>query len=129
MFRLLLSVALGGALGALLRYGVSGLAYKWLAGIFPYGTLTVNTLGSFLIGFLWPFFQKTTLSPEWRAFVLIGTLGAFTTFSTFSLETLQLIQDGELKLSLLNVTLNLVLALAAVFLGFWLARVLFSLLK
>ncbi len=129
MYRLLFSIALGGALGALLRYGVSGLVYKWLEGIFPYGTLTVNVLGSFFIGLFWPFFQKTTLSPEWRAFVLIGTLGAFTTFSTFSLETLQLLQDGEWKLSLLNLILNVVLALFAVFIGFWLARTTLSLLK
>ena len=129
MFRLLLAIALGGSLGALLRYGVSGLAYKWLEGIFPYGTLAVNVLGSFLIGFFWPIFQKTTLSPEWRAFVLIGTLGAFTTFSTFSLETLQLLQDGEWKLSMLNLALNTILALLAVFLGFWLARTVFSLFK
>ncbi len=129
MVRLLTSIALGGALGALLRYAVSGLCYKWLGAVFPYGTLTVNTLGSFLIGLLWGLFQKSTVSPEWRAFLLIGTLGAFTTFSTFSLESLQLLQDGEMKLAFVNIVLNFAFALIAVFLGIWLARYSFSIVK
>ncbi len=110
-------VALGGALGATLRYlTVKVLTVPALA--FPTGTLVVNVTGSLLIGLLaGSFFLDPKLSVGPRLFFQTGLLGAFTTFSAFSLETLQLWQSGQLKSAAINVVLNVALCLAAVFLG------------
>ena len=90
-----LTIAAGGAVGAVLRYWVSSGTHALLGRGFPYGTLVVNVLGSFAIGFLFVLFlERMTLSGEWRAGILIGVLGAFTTFSTFSIETLNLLEEG-----------------------------------
>ena len=96
--RLLLIIMLGGALGTAARYGVSVWMAERVGEAFPWGTLLVNVLGSFIIGL----FGGLTSSdgiwivPTWaRAFVMIGMLGGFTTFSSFSLQTIQLIQDGQ----------------------------------
>lgn len=87
-------VALGGAIGAIARYGVWG----WIQGAagtgFPWGTLVVNVVGSFLLGLLVAVFQGAAVAPETRAFLTVGVLGAFTTFSTFSYETVLLAQEG-----------------------------------
>lgn len=111
-------VALGGALGALLRFliasGVAALAGRG----FPYGTLLVNVLGSAAIGMLYVLLTERMLAaPGWRAFLVVGLLGALTTFSTFSLETLQLFESGLSGRAALNVALNLVLCLGACWLG------------
>ena len=85
----LLSIAAGGAIGALLRFWVSTGVYTLLGRGFPYGTLVVNVAGSLAMGLLFVLFmERVTISAEWRAAILIGLLGSFTTFSTFSLETL-----------------------------------------
>ncbi len=110
-------VALGGACGAVMRFGVS----KLLAGStlsFPLATLVVNVFGSFLIGFLATgFFINDKPVPEARLFFQTGLLGAFTTFSAFSLETMQLWQSGQVKTAAVNVVANVVLSLLAVALG------------
>jgi fluoride exporter len=118
MIKLLL-IALGGAIGTVGRYLFSGFAHRISNTIvFPVGTLTVNLLGSFLIGLLWGWFENSVLSPPLRSFLFIGILGGFTTFSSFSLETINLMRDGELKLALLNLLLNNVLGIGLAFLGF-----------
>ena len=113
-----LFIALGGALGSVLRYIVSGLDYKFSFGIFPVSTLVVNLSGSLIIGFLWGLFERFVISPGTRMFVFVGILGGFTTFSTFTLENFNLIRDGELKIALINVLLSNILGIGFVFLGF-----------
>lgn len=113
-----LAIAGGGAIGALLRFWMSNGIHHLLGRGFPYGTLAVNVLGSLLMGFLYVMLiDKLPLSAVWRAALLIGLLGAFTTFSTFSIETLNLMEEGELIKALLNVVLSVVLCLFAAWTG------------
>ncbi len=118
----LAAIAIGGAVGALLRFWVSSGIYYVLGKEFPYGTLAVNILGSFLMGFLYILFLERIVSSELRAIVLIGLLGAFTTFSTFSIETMNLLLDGEQTKALLNIFLSVGLCLLATWMGILLAR-------
>ena len=117
--RNLLIVGIGGFLGAILRYLVSGGVQKWSPGVdFPYGTLAVNLIGCLLIGMLTRLDEmRSALSPEMHFFILIGLLGAFTTYSTFSNEAMNLINDRRLNLAILYVGGHLVLGLGAVVLG------------
>lgn len=114
-------VALGGALGSVGRYAVSGIAVRWLGAGFPYGTLFVNVTGSFTIGLLAALVAadgRPSLGADARAFLLVGVLGGFTTFSSFSLETLELARGGALGAAGANVVLSVVLCLFAAWLGF-----------
>lgn len=121
--RQVLVIAAGGALGAVLRYWVSSGVYLLLGRGFPFGTLAVNVLGSLLMGLLYVLMlERLAVGSEWRAFLLIGLLGAFTTFSTFSIETLVLMQDAMYLRALLNVTLSVFACIGAAFLGMTLAR-------
>lgn len=109
----LLLVAAGGAIGATARYGFS-LALINSAARFPFATLAVNILGSFLLGLLFAYSQQQAVSESWRLFLGVGILGAFTTFSTFSVEVVVLIQQGELIKGMAHAGLNLLLSIAAV---------------
>jgi len=115
----LLLIGLGGFMGALLRYSVSGLIQNLSKSMsFPYGTLVVNLLGCLLIGALSQVAEiRGVISPEARSFIFIGLLGAFTTFSTFGNDTVSLFREGENLLSYINIGLHLVLGLSAVWLG------------
>jgi CrcB protein len=114
----LLLIAGGGAAGAVLRFWFSGWVYSQLGRDFPYGTLAVNLLGSLLMGLCFVLLlERLTLGDEWRALIMVGLLGAFTTFSTFSIETLNLLEDGELLKALANTLLSVVLCIAAAWLG------------
>ena len=118
-----LAIAGGGAVGALLRYWVSSGVYLLAGRDFPYGTLVVNVLGSLLMGFLYIWLLERTLGGvAMRAFVLIGLLGAFTTFSTFSMETLNLMEAGQMGRAILNTLMSVVLCIGAAALGVVLAR-------
>lgn len=114
----IIAIAIGGALGSVLRFSLSGGIHHWLGRDFPYGTLTVNVLGSLLMGFLYiVLLERSSLGSEWRALLLIGFLGAFTTFSTFSLETLNLIESGALLKAAVNILLSVTLCLLAAWAG------------
>lgn len=114
----ILAIAIGGAAGAVLRYWTSTGIYALVGRTFPYGTLVVNVAGSLLMGFLYVLLvERLALSVEWRAALLIGVLGAFTTFSTFSMETFALFEDGERLKALMNILLSVTLCLVAVWLG------------
>ena len=113
-----LVIAAGGALGALMRYGLSQSVYRLLGRDFPYGTLMVNLVGSFLIGIAVVYtIERAALSELWRVAIIFGFLGAFTTFSTFSYETLALIESGQWLKGLLNIGLSVILCLLATWLG------------
>ena len=119
----LVFIALGGAIGAVLRYLASNGVYAMLGRGFPYGTLFVNVLGSLLIGVLSiVMLERMDLSPEWRAAMLVGVLGSFTTFSTFSLETLNLMQQGQIMTASLNMVLSVAVCMVAVWFGVVLGR-------
>jgi len=122
-------LAAGGAVGTLLRYALSGAAYRLMGGIFPWGTLAVNLAGSLAIGFLWGFFEVQNISPYLRNFLFIGVLGGFTTFSTFALESFNLLRDGEIKLALSSIIASNAIGIALVFSGFVFSRYLINLLK
>ena len=115
----ILFVALGGMVGAVLRYLGGTAAVKVMGDGFAYGTLLVNVVGCLVIGFLagWGF---TALegSPHARLFVITGMLGSLTTFSTFGWETVQYLQDGRWQIAFVNIALNLAIGLVAVLGGF-----------
>ncbi|HEY0922535.1 fluoride efflux transporter CrcB [Rheinheimera pacifica] len=113
-----LAVAIGGAVGACLRFGVNELAMNVLGKSFPFGTLLVNILGSFVLGWLYALFSSGVLAVSpWRALIAIGLIGAFTTFSTFSLDSVLLIQQGDWLKAIANVLLNVLLCLTLAWLG------------
>lgn len=117
-----LSVALGGALGAVARYWFSGWLNSGDAKL-PWGTLSANVLGSFLMGVIFVLIlEKAKLPPELRPLLMTGFLGAFTTFSTFSLETLTLIHEGHIIAALFYVLLSVILCIAALALAVGLTR-------
>lgn len=119
----LLVIGAGGAAGAIARFGVSHASNLVLGTEFPYGTLIVNVLGSFLIGLIFVLLiERAMLSPVWRSALIIGFLGAFTTFSTFSLQTLALFEEGRLLAALAYVGSSVVICILATALGMFLAR-------
>ncbi len=114
----ILAMAGGGAVGAVMRFWVSNGVYRLAGRGFPYGTLAVNLLGSLVMGLIYVLFiERMEVSPEWRAAVLIGFLGAFTTFSTFSMETLNLMEGGEPIKAIANMVLSVTLCVLATWLG------------
>ena len=118
-----LAVGIGGAVGCCARYGMTQLIQALYGKSFPIATLTINVLGSFILGFL--FFEtmeRLTISPTLRAAILTGGLGGFTTFSTFMVETLLLTEDGEISWAAMYVILSIVLGFLAAFAGGYLAR-------
>ena len=118
MYQTLL-IGIGGAFGSILRYLVSGFVQQVLKNAdFPFGTIAVNLLGCFIIGLLSELAETRGLfTAESRALVFVGFLGGFTTFSTFSNETMNLVRDGEGIPALVNVGVQVVLGLSAVWLG------------
>ncbi|MGA7966367.1 MAG: fluoride efflux transporter CrcB [Gammaproteobacteria bacterium] len=114
-----IAVAVGGSLGAVLRFAISRSAVTAFGTAFPWGTLIANAVGAFAIGFLFAWFShRLSVTPAVRALIMTGLLGALTTFSTFSLETLELLHGGEMVRAGLNVAANLGLALVLVWGGY-----------
>ena len=115
-------IGIGGALGSMARYGSGRLVAGWIGETFPWGTLFINILGSFVIGA----FATLTLgpdarlqvAPDLRQFVIVGVCGGYTTFSSFSLQTLNLVRAGDMLAAGLNIVGSVALCLIAVWLGY-----------
>ncbi len=119
----IISIAIGGAAGSLCRYGMSNGIYLLLGRSFPYGTLAVNILGSFVMGIVYILMiERASISEELRAGITIGLLGAFTTFSAFSIETINLIESGEILKAGLNILFSVTLCVVGCWLGMNLSR-------
>lgn len=114
-------VALGSAIGGVARYWCSGIVARLIGETFPWGTMTVNAVGSFLIVVFFTVTEpdgRLLASPALRQFVMVGLMGGYTTFSSFSLQTLQLARDGEWLLAALNVVGSVVICLGAAWFGY-----------
>ncbi|MFQ5330342.1 MAG: fluoride efflux transporter CrcB [Thermodesulfobacteriota bacterium] len=121
--RIVFYIGCAGFLGAVSRYAIGGLVYRYAGSALPYGTLAVNLIGSLLLGFLMEFTLRSALIPgELRMAVGVGFLGAFTTFSTFSYETFRLFEEGSFTLGTFNIVSNLFICLVAVWIGIVIAR-------
>jgi CrcB protein len=118
-------VALGGACGASLRFYISQLVLNWLGKGFPFATLLVNICGSFVMGLLYQLIEYELMDLHvHRTLIGIGFLGAFTTFSTFSLDSLLLLQQGEMLKAALNIFLNVFMCIGAAALGIFMVTAL-----
>jgi len=107
-----------GFVGTLARYGLQGLVQRLSGSTFPYGTLSVNVIGSFIVGFVATLaLERAAVNPTWRAAILVGFCGGFTTYSAFAYETFELLRTGDPWRGLANVAAQLVVGLAAVWLG------------
>ena len=116
MLRNLLLVGLGGSIGSMIRYAVFLLIRSRS---FPYATLSVNIIGSFIIGLVFALsIKEAGLSSNWRLFLATGICGGFTTFSAFSLENMELMQGGRTGLAITYIALSIVLGIAATFAGY-----------
>lgn len=123
--RIYLAIAIGGTLGCWARFGMTELVQSIYGRNFPYATLSINLLGSALMGFLFiAMLERLSISPALRVGVLTGVLGGFTTFSTFEMETLLLIEQGEAAKAVLYVALSVGLGLLGAYGGAWLGRAL-----
>jgi len=118
---MLLAVGMGGFLGAISRFLLSTMIQKFAGATFPWGTLGVNVLGSFLIGFLFLYFEQV-ISPTQKALLITGLLGALTTFSTFSLETVLMLQNSLYVRALANVSINVLFSVGATLIGMMVFR-------
>lgn len=119
---LVLAVAIGGAFGSVMRYLLAKAVNEWLGRDFPYGTLSVNVIGCLIAGMCYVWLIERDAAAEWRALVLIGVLGGFTTFSAFSVDTLRLWEQSGAAPALANVLTSVVASLAACGIGIWIAR-------
>jgi CrcB protein len=117
-------VGIGGFFGAISRFLISTFIQKNTIPFFPTGTLSVNIIGSFIIGFLVMYFEQT-IAPEYKAMFVTGFLGALTTFSTFSFETVAMIQSGEYAKAFLNIGLNVLFCLSATIMGMFIFKTLY----
>ncbi|MCK4609257.1 MAG: fluoride efflux transporter CrcB [Gammaproteobacteria bacterium] len=119
----LIAIALGGALGSVLRYVTSLGIQNWLGGSFPWGILAVNVLGSFAMGLLtMVLLHRLDLNPVWSGAILVGLLGGFTTFSSFSIDAVNLFRGGAGLQSMLYIFASIILCLLAAWLGVILGR-------
>ncbi len=118
---LLVSIGIGGFFGAISRFLLASFVQKSTGSLFPLGTLTVNVVGSFIIGLLFIYFEQT-IQPHLKAALITGFLGALTTFSTFSLETFLMLSEGAYMRAGLNIALNVTFSITATILGIIVAK-------
>jgi CrcB protein len=118
----LLSVAIGGSIGSVSRYLIYFYFERQHSSLFPWATLIVNLLGSFLIVFLWGYFDRVYIPTGFRLMIFIGLLGSFTTYSTFAFDIFSLFKDGEFKLLMVYLFGTNILAITFVFAGYYLSK-------
>jgi fluoride exporter len=120
-----LAISIAAIVGANLRYLLSRLAALELGSVFPYGTLFINIVGSFIVGFfvIWTT-ERALVDPRWRLLVVVGFCGSFTTFSSYAFETMAYFEEGQWGLMLANVLSNNILCLCGALAGMAVARVL-----
>ena len=120
-----LAISLGAVAGANLRYWTSRYAVRLLGPVFPYGTLTINVLGSFVLGFflVWTT-ERAIVDPRWRLLIAVGFCGGYTTFSSYAYETMALFEQGQWLLMAANFVSNNLLSCLGVVAGMAVARVL-----
>lgn len=123
MIKEVLGIAAGGAVGSVSRFYFANSLYFWLGKDFPYGTLAVNVLGSFLMGFFSIVLldRMATYNAALTGFVLVGLFGGFTTFSTFSMDTVRLLFDGHYTLAVMNIILSILSCIFVCMLGAYIA--------
>lgn len=120
---LALAVGAGGAIGSVLRFALSSAVARIAGTAFPYGTVLVNVIGSFLIGLLYVWLmERTGARPDLRAFLIVGVLGGFTTFSSFSLETVTLLMQQSYTRAVANIFCSVLLCIGSTWIGIMLAR-------
>jgi len=121
-----LAVAFGGALGAMSRFFIYNVFMRATTSTFPWATLTVNIVGSFLIGIAFVVItERLEMGPEVRGVVTVGFLGAFTTFSTFSMDTIGLLEQGQVGSAIIYVLSSVAVCIIAAWLGLTVAKFLF----
>jgi CrcB protein len=120
-----LAISVAAVVGANLRYLLSRLAALELGSVFPYGTLFINVVGSFIVGFfvIWTT-ERALVDPRWRLLVVVGFCGSFTTFSSYAFETMAYFEQGQWGLMLANILSNNILCLGGALAGMAVARVL-----
>ena len=119
-----LAISVAAIVGANLRYLLSRIAARQLGPVFPYGTLFINIVGSFIVGFfiIWTT-ERVLIDPRWRLLVVIGFCGSFTTFSSYAFETMAYFEQGQWGLMAVNILSNNILCLGAVLAGMALGRI------
>lgn len=125
----ILLIALGGALGSVLRFGVITLTYKFLSIHFPWGTIFANLFGCFIIGIIWAILDTFEEPKNLKLFLITGLLGGFTTFSSFALENFNMFRAGEIKLVAANILISNIAGIFLVFIGYYVVKQVFVFLN
>ena len=119
----ILAVGIGGCLGSLARYWLSGVAQRQFQGEFPFGTLAVNVLGCLVLGYVMGLVEfRQFFGPTARLFLTVGLMGGFTTFSAFGYETFALLRDSQWWFAMANVAANTITGIVAVLAGWFVAK-------
>lgn len=118
----ILLIALGGALGSVLRFGVITLTYKYFDIHFPWGTIFANLIGCLIIGIIWALLDTYNEPKNLKLFLITGLLGGFTTFSSFALENFNMFRAGEIKLVAANILISNIIGILLVFIGYFLTK-------
>jgi fluoride exporter len=115
--KIILAIGIGSCIGGIFRYLLSQFIQNKFLSAFPFGTMSVNIIGCFLIGFIFGLSERGNFTMEWRLFLVTGFLGGFTTFSSFSNETVALLRDGQIWHAFLYIACSVVIGLLATFTG------------
>ena len=115
--KIILAIGIGSCIGGIFRYLLSQFIQNKFLSAFPFGTMSVNIIGCFLIGFIFGLSERGNFTMEWRLFLVTGFLGGFTTFSSFSNETVALLRDGQIWHAFIYITGSVVIGLLATFTG------------
>jgi CrcB protein len=122
--KIILMIGIGSCIGGMCRYLLSQFVQNKFLSAFPYGTMTVNIIGCFLIGVVFALSERGNFTMEWRLFLATGVLGGFTTFSSFSLETVSMLRGGQLWYAFFYILCSVIIGLLATFAGIFLIKLL-----